>query len=161
MLRQATRANSHVFISPLATLKSNCLSNATKQDKAEQSEEDLEASLPIFKRGEVDSILNDYQKEYALNQDVPIVASTQGKPPFITANYPSRHQLYAESNIKPRSTAQFRVKDLTLDEVILVLIHPDSNLFPMNVRELLPAWILAITNYCLMQMNFVSLIFHR
>jgi hypothetical protein len=57
------------------------------------------------------------------------VASTQGKPPLITANYPSRHQLYAESNIKPRSTAQFRVKDLTLDEVILILIHPDSNFF--------------------------------
>jgi hypothetical protein len=91
MLRQAARVNSHVFIGPLATLKSNRLSNATKQEKADQPEGDLEASPPIFKRGEVDSILDDYQKEYALNQDVPIVASTQGKPPLITTNFPSRH----------------------------------------------------------------------
>lgn len=93
---------------------------------------DNEIALPIMKKREAEVILATYQETYAPRQS-PIVASLQGKPSesSIHPKYPSRQQLYASCRMKPRSSAQFRVKfgELTLDEIILILIHPESTEF--------------------------------
>jgi hypothetical protein len=127
MLRQSIVANSHLF--PLSRNSCDPAPNNQADDHQELLEDEL--AFPKFRRGEVDALLSAYQKKYAPNQEKHIVTSTQGKPTINhpSNNYPSRQQLYRESNIKPRSNAQFRVKDLTLDEVILVLVHPDTNFF--------------------------------
>lgn len=83
--------------------------------------------MPCFKKGEADRVLDAYQRDYGQDHLLPITASDQGEPPSsIIIDYPSRQQLCSASNIKPRANANFRVKDLTLDEVILVLIHPTT-----------------------------------
>jgi hypothetical protein len=84
--------------------------------------------LPKINQGEVDKILQEYQDEFAPNQVRHILSSTQGEPSssMPSPTYPSRQQLYSSSNTKPRSTANFRVMDLTLDEIVLTLIHPTT-----------------------------------
>lgn len=133
MLRHAVASNSHVFLGRSLSSRSPNVSSFAEmsRDVIVLSDGEVELSLPTFKPGEADTILDQYQRKYAPNQARHIVASTQGEPSsqLSSITHPSRQQLYSESNIKPRSNANFRVKNLTLDEVILILIHPNSNFF--------------------------------
>jgi hypothetical protein len=74
-----------------------------------QETPDMEIPLPKFRRGEIDAILNEYQRKYASNQDKHIIASARGKPThqYPPNQHPSGKRLYRKSNIKPRSNAQF------------------------------------------------------
>lgn len=82
-----------------------------------------------MKKQECEVVLATYQQTYAPNE-YPIVSSMQGETPnYHSPTYPSRQQLYTSCRMKPRTSAQFRVKfgELTLDEVIITLIHPESS----------------------------------
>ena len=92
-----------------------------------EEQPDISVVLPKFKQGEADEILAEYQQNCGQYLSEPLVSSAQGKPPSsLPTIHPSRQQLYRESNLKPRASAYFRVQDLTLDEIVLVLMHPDS-----------------------------------
>ena len=88
--------------------------------RTDNDDESLSLSMPKLKTSEVDAILDSYQNKYGQEFLEPIVASNQGKQhPPSPSIYPSRQQLYSASNLKHRSTAYFRVKDPSLDEMIL------------------------------------------
>lgn len=132
LLDYTIESNSHVVNSVLE--KSRSTTKPT-EEKTEETQPDgrmdvKPLSFPKFRPKEVDEVLEAYQQEYAPNQAEHIVTSMQGGQTYHHQQmYPSRQQLYSTSEMKPRSTAQFRVLDLTLDEVILVLIHPSTQGF--------------------------------
>jgi hypothetical protein len=129
LLRQTVLANKHL----LTRFKSESTSSTVRVNtRTHQSEDKDLLPMPKISQSEVDKVLQDYQDHYAPNQVRHIVSSTQGEPSNISTlspTYPSRQQLYSSSNMKPRGTANFRVMDLTLDEIMLTLIHPTTRGF--------------------------------
>ena len=97
----------------------------------ESSSSDSHLDMPKFKKGEVDLLLATYQATYSTGSGKSIVTSNQGEnhlhPPSSNhlQNYPSRRQLYSKCRMKPRDSIYFRVAfmELTLDEVMLILLH--------------------------------------
>lgn len=128
LLPQTLVANRHLIRSPAPAVASNSISIAGDEGDSEQAELSIPRTTPM----EVDRILADYQRDYAPDQERHIVASMQGEPsiaPITKSSLPSHQQLYLSNNLKPRSTAYFRVMDLTLDEVILIVIHSSTRDF--------------------------------
>lgn len=119
-----------IAILPSALVPQKC-DDASFSDMSVSVESSVNTPSPSFKSAEVDGILQDYETEHSAGSLKPIVSRIQGehKHPTILPNYPPRHRLYTSCKMKPRKDAYFRIKEneLELEDVILFLLHDDSN----------------------------------